>query len=315
MFSIKKMLQNHYGIDSVNISPEQGGWTALAYQVTDGEAAFFLKVYDKNRASTAKWAALIDDYIPVLGWLGDHTALNGRLPVPLLTTAGEYKCEDDDAVYMLYEYIAGETIGDQPLGKGCVEKLAGIIAELHRYDETIPVKTEGIKEKYDISFLDEMTQWLDHLPCELATLVQPYSGAIRDMMESALSLADDLKCSGRRLALCHTDVHGWNLMKTGGELILIDWEGLKLAPVEADLMFFANQPYAQEFLRVYCETHKGFEIDQNALRFYQIRRRLEDIWEFTEQLAFDIQTEKEKAETMSLLKNELEAIKDSKTGY
>lgn len=55
MFSIKKMLQNHYGIDSVNISPEQGGWTALAYQVTDGEAAFFLKVYDKNRASTAKW--------------------------------------------------------------------------------------------------------------------------------------------------------------------------------------------------------------------------------------------------------------------
>jgi spectinomycin phosphotransferase len=68
-------------------------------------------------------------------------------------------------------------------------------------------------------------------------------------------------------------------------------------------------------LRVYCETHKGFEIDQNALRFYQIRRRLEDIWEFTEQLAFDIQAEKEKAETMSLLKNELEAIKDSKTGY
>lgn len=51
--------------------------------------------------------------------------------MPLLTTAGEYKCEDDDAVYMLYEYIAGETIGDQPLGKGCVEKLAGIIAEPH----------------------------------------------------------------------------------------------------------------------------------------------------------------------------------------
>ncbi|WP_227005614.1 hypothetical protein [Bacillus paralicheniformis] len=53
----------------------------------------------------------------------------------------------------------------------------------------------------------------------------------------------------------------------------------------------------------------GLEIDQNALRFYQIRRRLEDIWEFTEQLAFDIQTEKEKAETMSLLKKELKALK------
>jgi len=82
-----------------------------------------------------------------------------------------------------------------------------------------------------------------------------------------------------------------------------------LAPVEADPMFFADQPYVQEFLRVYREIHKGFEIDQNALRFYQIRRRLEDIWEFTEQLAFDIQTEKEKEETMSLLKKELKALK------
>ncbi|MFP7277200.1 aminoglycoside phosphotransferase family protein [Bacillus paralicheniformis] len=312
MFSLKKILKGHYGIDSVNISPEQGGWTALAYQVTDGKAAFFLKVYDKNRASTAKWTALIDDYMPVLRWLSDRTALSGKLPVPLLTTNGEYKCEDDDAVYVLYEYIAGETIGGRPLGKGCEEKIASIIAELHRYDETIPVKTERIKENYDISFLGEMKQWLDHLPCELAPLIQPYIGSIREMMEAALSLADDLKCSDRRLALCHTDIHGWNMMKTGGELILIDWEGLKLAPVEADLMFFANQPYVQEFLRVYRETHKGFEIDQNALRFYQIRRRLEDIWEFTEQLAFDIQTEKEKAETLSLLKNELEAIEDSK---
>jgi len=73
MFSLKKILKDHYGIDSVNISPEQGGWTALAYQVTDGEAAFFLKVYDKNRASTSKWTALIDDYMPVLRWLRDHT--------------------------------------------------------------------------------------------------------------------------------------------------------------------------------------------------------------------------------------------------
>ena len=47
--------------------------------------------------------------MPVLRWLSDRTALSGKLPVPLLTTNGEYKCEDDDAVYVLYEYIAGET--------------------------------------------------------------------------------------------------------------------------------------------------------------------------------------------------------------
>ncbi|MDN5389002.1 hypothetical protein QMZ64_16410 [Bacillus sp. LB7] len=37
MFSLEKMLKDHYGIDRVTISPEQGGWTALAYQVIDGD--------------------------------------------------------------------------------------------------------------------------------------------------------------------------------------------------------------------------------------------------------------------------------------
>ncbi len=217
-------------------------------------------MYDKNRASTAKWTALIDDYMPVLRWLSDRTALSGKLPVPLLTTNGEYKCEDDDAVYVLYEYIAGETIGGRPLGKGCEEKLASIIAELHRYDETIPVKTERIKENYDISFLGEMKQWLDHLPCELAPLIQPYIGSIREMMEAALSLADDLKCSDRRLALCHTDIHGWNMMKTGGELILIDWEGLKLAPVEADLMFLPINRMYKSFCGFIVRLIKGLKL-------------------------------------------------------
>jgi thiamine kinase-like enzyme len=43
-----------------------------------------------------------------------------------------------------------------------------------------------------------------------------------------------MKAGNHAMQLCHTDAHGWNLMQNQN-LMLIDWEGLKLAPVEADL--------------------------------------------------------------------------------
>ena len=49
-------------------------------------------------------------------------------------------------------------------------------------------------------------------------------------------LSEILRRSNPKMALCHTDIHNWNLMQRDEQLVLIDWEGLKLAPVKADLM-------------------------------------------------------------------------------
>ncbi|MCF7620081.1 aminoglycoside phosphotransferase family protein [Bacillus sonorensis] len=313
MFDIKNILNVYYGIDSVNISPQKGGWSALAYKVAGSDADYFLKVYDKKRASTAKWTALIDDYAPIVQWLNDHTQLRGSLPVPVLTKSGAYKCEDDHGIYLLYEYIDGETIGDRPLHSGDIRKLAEITAELHTYGEGIPVKTDRIKESFAVPFLRQMREWLGGaLPGNTTELFDPYVDSVYHMMEKAEELSDQLKSGSLRLALCHTDIHNWNLMTSGREFILIDWEGLKLAPVEADLMFFADQPYFHEFMTIYWQVHKGFQLDQQALRFYQLRRRLEDVWEFAEQLVFDCQTEQERAETVTAIEKELKGIKATK---
>ena len=312
MFDVKNVLNVYYGIDSTAVSPQQGGWSALAYKAAGGGADYFLKAYDKKRASTAKLTALIDVYAPIIQWLNHPVRLKGSVPVPVLTKDGAYKCEDDHGIYLLYEYIDGETIGDRPLYTEEIEKLAQIIATLHSYGENIPVDTGGIKENFDVPFVRQMRSLLSEgLPGEAAELIGPHTKSIRRAIETVEELSHHLKNADLKLALCHTDLHNWNLMKTGRELVLIDWDGLPLAPVDADLMFFAEQPYFQEFLRVYRLVHVGFQINRHALRFYQVKRRLEDIWEFIEQLVFDRQTEREKAETESALKKELEDLETS----
>lgn len=92
------------------------------------------------------------------------------------------------------------------------------------------------------------------------------------------------------------------------QLKLIDWEGLTLAPIKADMIFLVDQLYFNECLKMYQEIHPNFLIDPEIMQFYQIRRKLEDIWEFIEQLLYDEQSKQESVVALSFLKEELKSL-------
>lgn len=312
MNQIKTMLKAHYDIDGMHVFPQQGGWSALAYKVCTTQHAYFLKVYEKSRASTPKWTALIDNYVPILMWLLHHSGLKGKIPVPLLTNTGHYQCEDENGIYLLYEYIHGETIGDNVLTREQVSQLSEIIAELHCHGEDIPMGTDAVKEDFQVPFLQPLTNILDmeycKMPSEVRERLQPYIGQIQDLVHTVIKLSGRLKNGNVNMALCHTDLHHWNLMQSEQQLMLIDWEGLKLAPVEADMMFLVHEPYYDQFMSIYQKYHHDYVINADALQFYQGRRKLEDIWEFLEQLLYDMQDAKQRKATLNNLTKELQDI-------
>ncbi|MBP1996101.1 phosphotransferase family protein [Paenibacillus eucommiae] len=312
MDKIKTILKDHYDIDIIEVSPQQGGWAALAFKVSNNENTYFLKMYEKSRASTPKWTALIDKYVPIIVWLMHNSGLKDKIPVPFLTKNGGYKCEDDDGIYLLYAYIEGETIGDKDLSAEQVSQLSDIITELHLYGEEIPVDTGAVKEDFCVPFLQQLRDTLDkeytNIPNDIRVVIDPHIAQMNGMMDTVEKLSGYLKNTHLRMALCHTDIHNWNLMQSGQQLILIDWEGLRLAPVEADMMFLVDKPYYDEFLSIYQQQHNNFVINPDALQFYQIRRRLEDIWEFIEQLLFDKQDAQERNGSLGSLAKELKEI-------
>lgn len=311
MDNIGNIVSTHYGIEIINKWSQQGGWASLAYKVYDGKKFYFLKVYEKQRASTPKLTALIDQYVPILMWLEKNSNLKNNIASPFLTIDGDYKCEDENNIYLLYDYIEGETIGNQELTDNQIEEFSQIISELHLYGEDLPFETEAIKEDFDVSFLEQLWEILnsDHLPFDLGQQMRTYGNPLKEMIANVRKLSKCLKAADLKKTLCHTDLHYWNLMQSK-HLMLIDWEGLKLAPVEADIMFLIEKPYFDKFLRIYHKKHPNFSLDHNALQFYQERRKLEDIWEFIEQLLYDKQTEQERAVTMNFLKSELKSMSE-----
>ncbi|QOR36867.1 aminoglycoside phosphotransferase family protein [Clostridium sp. 'deep sea'] len=313
MKDINYMLKTAYGINCRSIVLQQGGWSALAYKVFDGAKNYFLKAYEVSRSSTSKLTSMIDIYVPVTMWLNQNPNLSGKLPMLVLTKNGDFKYKDKHAIYLLYEYIEGETIGNGTLTEKEVEQFCNMIAELHCFNEVnMFFDVKKIKETFNLPFLqplkENLIQYCDNLPEDLKALLINHLNIVDRLIHSTEKLALSLIKNTPRMVLCHTDLHNWNLMRTKNTLILIDWEGLKIAPPEADIMFLKDKPYYHRFLKIYQKRHRDFRVNPDALQFYIARRKLEDIWEFVEQLLFDSQDKESRSQTFQYLKMELEDI-------
>ena len=113
------------------------------------------------------------------------------------------------------------------------------------------------------------------------------------------------------MCLCHTDIHEGNILVNNKGLILIDWEGLKLAPPEADFFDIVQREWSERFFNEYERKHPNFKIDLETLKFYQLRRTLVDIWEFIEQIQYDEQSEEGLQLSLSYLEKECQSLCNS----
>ncbi len=307
----KLILLKQYGITDTSIKRVQGGWAADAYMVSTKARRYFLKVYERSRASTQKWTALIDVYAPIVGYLAD-TKLKGRISNPIMTVYNEYRCEDEHNIYMLYEHIDGVTIGERELSDSQVSQLGEIIAILHSFNQSnLNFPTDRIVEDYALPFCHYLMDTLEHiddLDNDVRLVLAPYADRLRQLCESTISLSLKLGENNKSMVLCHADIHNFNLMEVKGRVVLIDWEGLKLAPPEQDMMFMVDTEYWDRFYKVYRGLHKGYTIDRHALSFYRGRRKLEDVWEWIQQLIYDKQDEEKRQETILSLKKELTSM-------
>ena len=308
---IAAVLSREYGIAVDAIVPQKGGWTSLAYRIEAPEGVFFLKAYEKSRTSIAGWIMRIDDYIPIVSWLGTH-GMENRIASPVPTRDMKSKCEDARHVYVLFHYVDGYTIGDAQLTVGQVRQLADIVADLHSHGEELPFPFGKLREDFSLPFGDRL-DWLagsglSSLPENVGGVVLPFAADIGNTLSRTKRLAAELRRSGLAFVLCHTDLHQWNMMQTKDTLVLIDWEGIRLAPAEADLFMIAEKPFFADFMAVYRRRRNGIRINATVIEYYSLRRKLEDIWEWIEQICHEPLEPDERNSALSILAEECAAL-------
>jgi hypothetical protein len=213
---------------------------------------------------------------------------------------------------LLFDYIEGENVGAN-LTPQQLWEAAGIIACLHNYRDDIPVLPDEIHEDFSLPFCDSLEQFIaDNFSTstgELRAILEPCLTQLLAKNNEVKSLADKLKQKNIRMVLCHTDAHGFNLMQ-GKSLVLVDWEGVKLAPSEMDLMMFSKPDYWENFFKQYKKLRPDFELDNDVFAFYIWRRKIEDIWDFIASVLYDDLTVRERESNLVTLAKCCETLDD-----
>lgn len=303
MDKIKHILKTQFGVECIDLTEIHGGLSAMNYKIeTDGKT-FFLKVYDKKKAQASLWTENINCYMPILMWLNENTKLQGKIVRPIKTNTGDYRFDDEENVFLLFDYIKGEPVG-KIMTHAQILEAADIMACLHSNGNEIPVNTEKVKEDFSVPFCFSLEHFIAEnytiSPADVRAILQPCLEQLISKINKVKSLSEKVKQKNIKMVLCHTDAHGWNLMQSG-HLVLVDWEGIKLAPAEADLTMFTKKENWDIFIEHYNKLRPKFILDNDLLLFYVLRRKIEDIWAFIESILSDNQSDEQRKRDLSFL--------------
>lgn len=270
---IRQDLVQYFAYNACSISEVKGGSVGYTYKIDD---RYFLKIYDTDLAVTERCTAHLQEQLTVLELLHAHTGLADRICYPIRTLSGGYFFAHDHIIGVLFNLINGKAIGyDTKYSPSDIEQLARMVKTLHGIDPS-PFQALCPQETFCFDFLDELAAIISirtkELPGGFGELVTDHAQMIMVKISQARRQAEHIKSLNLPFVLCHTDIHGGNLMKDKDDrLYLVDWENVLLAPKEADLFSFAEADYRD----VFCQ-----KVNLDAIAYYTVRRDLEDIWEF-----------------------------------
>ena len=204
---------------------------------------------------------------------------------------GQYKM-------ILYPFIAGKDGFDRELTDGHRRALGAALQRIHSADAPSELRRLLPKETFDprwrerlksFQALVENESFGDPTAAQLAAFMRSKRDEIRRLVDRTEELCSELQTQPLEFVLCHTDIHGGNiLIGEDDKLYIVDWDNPLLAPKERDLMFIGggidNIWKSKQDESIFYEGYGKAEIDLTAMAYYRYERIIEDLAVIGEQL-------------------------------
>jgi spectinomycin phosphotransferase len=275
----------HYGheIVAVDFLPLGYDPNTAVYKLTAADgASYFLKVRRglPSPASLVVPRALLDHGIP-------------NILAPLRTLTDSLWCALDAYTLILYPFIEGENAMTAGMSDQQWVEFGMTLRAIHtsgvaaRFEGQVPRESFGMVASEPVKQL--------HTAIPTATFASPVACAFAAFWQENTRLIEHIvgraEALGRRLreraaefedVLCHADIHAANiLIDRAGQILLVDWDGPLIAPMERDLLFVVGSTIAR---RVTAEDEARFfqgygrvPVDMMLLAYYRYERVLEDL--------------------------------------
>jgi len=129
----------------------------------------------------------------------------------------------------------------------------------------------------------------DALCTALAVHIEQHRARIDRLIERSETLAAHMRAAPHDSVVCHTDLHGYNVLTdAAGRVRIVDWDAPLRAPRERDLMFAGGAQFgthsAVDELRLFYAGYGSIDVDAAALEYFRSERIIEDLVLYARQI-------------------------------
>ncbi len=262
--------------------PIKGGYVAYVHRIdcTDG-TTYVSKTYDAHRPITAMIMPTLERISLATQWLARQPTVQQRLVAPLTGVTGDVLVSDGRYTTLLFPFVEGVTPREQPLTNTQFTHLVDTVSRIHAIDADTPALAAVPRERFAPIWIDDIAPTIDRIALSshvLSPILSAKSVSLHASFGDFRTLSYALAAKQHPMVLCHTDIHGYNVVINSADVpVLIDWEGLTVAPSEHDLMFWTTHERWPLLYEQYRLLHPQHVLDTQRLRYYQGRRLFEDL--------------------------------------
>lgn len=286
---ILSRLQDEYGLRIAQLTflPLGADMDAAVYRaVSDDKTSYFLKL----RKSFDEIAITIPTFLKSQGI--------EEIIAPLENKSHQSWANFGEYAMILYPFVEGKNGFAVALSDQQKQRLGRAFKAIHTV--SIPPKLKNLipKEAFSPNHRESMRIFLAqvenqdfHEPTaiKLAAFIKSKKNEITHLIERAETLALKLQSEPLEYVLCHTDIHGGNiLISNTNDFYIVDWDAPLLAPKERDLMFIGGGIdeiwKSKEDEALFYQGYGKTEINLTALAYYRNERIIVDLVEFCQQL-------------------------------
>ena len=217
------------------------------------------------------------------------------------TKSGQHWADFGEYKLILYPFIEGEDGFERELTDQHKRILGSAFKGIHSAQLPADLWDLIRKETFSAEWREDMKSFLsqvqnktykDPTAAKLAEFIRSKQKEITNLLNRTEQLASQLQSQSLDLVLCHSDIHGGNiLIRTDGQqpvLYIVDWDDPIQAPKERDLMFIGGgidqiwKTGREEAL--FYEGYGKKDINLTAMAYYRYHRVIEDLVVICEQL-------------------------------
>ncbi|MEM9950141.1 MAG: aminoglycoside phosphotransferase family protein [Chloroflexota bacterium] len=276
---ISQSISQNYGFESSKIDFLPLGYDPYSanYRLESDDGVYFLKAYQRFQKASID----VPLYLKASGF--------GHDLVPIQTLSGSYSYQVGGIIVVLFPFMEQKE-EETNLSSAQWYQMGRLLRQIHdtplsqHISQIIPNEdykkqptVQQIVQQYLQTIADTSPTSDEHQA--LINLWTQHHDSLSRLLDKFEIVRQQLAQQTPSLVLCHGDFHPWNiLMPPSDKWLVIDWDDVRLAPPESDMMFFLGHLIEDVFLAGYG----GLVPDKQIIAYYTHLWTLQEIQEYSE---------------------------------